>query len=133
MGKPKKQQQQQTVSYSDVAKQQPTRTSIRRQQTVQAGPSVPDPEPLINLESNQSSSNEARNSKNSVLAKRARTISKDAMDEDISSPVFQPKTASSSTDFSQPVIATVPRVNLNQPPVDQTSKSSNPPYKRPSN
>src|ERR1044071_305820 len=132
MGKTKKDLKQ--VSYSDVAKQQPSKTTSRKSHTVQASTSAPDPEPLINLESDHSSSNEAGNNKNLVPTKRARTVSKDAMDKDIiPPPVYQPKTASSSDNFPQPAITAVPRTNLDQPPVDLTSKLSNPPFERPSN
>src|ERR1043166_987214 len=132
MGKTKKDIKQ--VSYSDVAKQQPSKTTTRKSHTVQASTSAPDPEPLINLESDHSSSDEAGNNKNPVLNKRARTISKDAMDEDIiPPPVYQPKTASSSDNFPQPVITAASRSNLDQPPIDLTSKSSNLSYERPSN
>src|ERR1043165_218856 len=122
------------VSYSDVAKQQPSKTNTRKSHTVQASISAPDPEPLINLESDHSSSDEAGNNKNPVPTKRARTVSKDAMDEDIiPPPVFQEKTASISDKFSQPAITAAPRTKLDQPPVDPTSNSSKSPYERPSN
>src|ERR1051325_10754600 len=127
-------QQQKSVSYFDVAKQQPSKSTIRKPQPTHASTSAPDPEPLINLDSdNASSSDEAGNNKNPVPTKRARTISKDAMDFEISPPVSQQKTASSSDNFPQPETNTAPRSNLDQPPIDQTSKSSNPPYARPSN
>src|ERR1043165_9716245 len=132
MGKTKKDLKQ--VSYSDVAKQQPSKTNTRKSHTVQASTSVPDPEPLINLESDHSSSDEAGNNKNPVPTKCARTVSKDAMDEDIiPPPVFQEKTASSSDKFLQPAITATPRSNLDQPPVDLTSNLSKSPYERPSN
>src|ERR1043165_2072874 len=122
------------VSYSDVAKQQPSKTTSRKSHTVQASTSAPDPKPLINLESDHSSSDEAGNNKNPVPNKHTRTVSKDAMDEDIiPPPVFQEKTASSSDKFPQLAITTVPLSNLDQPPVDLTSKSSNPPFECPSN
>src|ERR1044072_6111460 len=89
-------QQQKSVSYSDVAKQQPPKTTTRKPPTTYASTSASDPEPLINLDSdNASSSDEAGNNKNPVPTKRARTISKDAMDFEISPPVPQQKTASS--------------------------------------
>src|ERR1043166_2563812 len=132
--KQQKQQQQKSVSYSDVAKQQPPKSTIRKPYTIHASTSAPDPEPLINLDSDQaSSSDEARNNKNPVPTKRARTISKNAMDFEISPPVPQQKPASSSDNFPQSEINTAPRQQLEQPSVDQTSKSSNPPYARPSN
>src|ERR1043166_4937650 len=61
MGKTKKDTKQ--VSYSDVAKQQPSKTNTRKSHTVQASTSAPDPEPLINLESDHSSSDETGNNK----------------------------------------------------------------------
>src|SRR5436190_15310730 len=135
MGKDKKQQKQQTASYSDVAKQQPGKnTTIRKPQPAHVGSKASEQEPLINLDSDHaSSSDEAGNNKNPVPAKRARTIPKDAMDEDISSPISQQKTASSSANFPQSEINTAPRTNFDQPPVDQTSKSSKPPFERPLN
>src|ERR1051326_223946 len=122
MGKTKKDIKQ--VSYSDVAKQQPSKTTSRKSHTVQASTSASDLEPLINLESDHFSSDEAGNNKNPVPTKRARTVSKDAMDEDIiPPPVYQPKTASSSDNFPQLTITAAPRTNLDQPSVDLTSKS----------
>src|ERR1043166_7440310 len=101
MGKTKKDLKQ--VSYSDVAKQQLSKTNTRKSHTVQASTSTPDLEPLINLESDHSSSDEAGNNKNPVPTKRARTVSKDAMDEEIIPlPGYQPKTASSSNHFPHP-------------------------------
>src|ERR1043166_1336343 len=130
MGKTKKDLKQ--VSYSDVAKQQPSKNTSRKSHTVQASTSASDLEPLINLESDHSSSDEAGNNKNPVPNKRARTVSKDAMDEDIiPPPVYQEKTTSSSDKFLQPMITAVPLSNLDQPPVDLTSKLSNPPFERP--
>src|ERR1041384_3135049 len=99
MGKDKKQRK--AASYSDVAKQQPPKTTTRNNQPTDTGSNVPDPEPLINLDSDHSSSDEAGNRKNPVPAKRARTVSKDAMDEDFPSPFPQTKTASDSANFPQ--------------------------------
>src|ERR1044072_8646102 len=90
--KQQKQQQQKSVSYSDVAKQQPPKSTIRKPHSIHASTSAPDPEPLINLDSDHaSSSDEAGNNKNPVPTKRARTVSKDAMDLKIPLPVFQQK------------------------------------------
>src|ERR1051325_8154148 len=131
MGKDKKQRK--AASYSDVAKQQPPKNATRNNQPTNTGDNVPDPEPLINLESDHSSSDEAGNSKNPVPAKRARTVSKDAMDEDFSSPFPQTKTASSSDNSPQSTITPAPQTNLDQPPVDRTSNSGKTPYERPAN
>src|ERR1041384_5203338 len=136
MEKQKRQQQQrQTASYSEVAKQPPTKnTTVRKPQPTRTGSSAPVQEPLIDLDSDRaSSSDEAGNNKNPVPAKRARTTSKDAMDEDISPPISQAKTASSSTNFPQQPITAAPQNQFDQPPVDPTSKSSNSPYERPTN
>src|ERR1043165_795406 len=82
MEKQKRQQQQrQTASYSEVAKQQPAKnTTVRKPQPARTGSSAPVQEPLIDLDSDRaSSSDEAGNNKNPVPTKRARTVSKDAM------------------------------------------------------
>src|ERR1041384_6624480 len=115
MEKQKRQQQQrQTASYSEVAKQQPAKnTTVRKPQPGHTGSSVPVQEPLIDLDSDRaSSSDEAGNNKNPVPAKRARTIPKDAMDEDFSPPISQTKTASSSDNFPQQSIAAAPQVQF---------------------
>src|ERR1051325_8256781 len=101
----KTQKKVQQASYFDVAKQQPPKTTtVRKPQPANTYTNVSDLEPLINLESDHSSSDEAGNNKNPMLAKRTRTISKDAMDEDFPSPFPQTKTAPNSTNFLQPTI-----------------------------
>src|ERR1041384_4567261 len=124
----KTQKKVQQASYSDVAKQQPTKNTTRKNQPTNTGTNVPDPEPLINLESDHSSSDEAGNSKNRQPIKRARVAHQDAMDEDISLPLPQNKTASNSTNFPQSTITAALQSKSDQPPVDLTSNSGTVPY-----